>query len=837
MDDSWEELRAPIRAAAADYLFGAHAMPPAGHETMPLANAIRRSIGEGLDWQGSWGAIVLWVVDRAFRDVVREWPREKDRSYMVALTHLLVRGDYDERSVGTVVSRELSKDAFRKQSKWPKGESIDSFLRSSVTARKGYAALASGIATTRSMFEKRERGHADEVIDALTDGIVRVLTSEAELAELRDTFPSRPVPGDPSYSVTRRAVAADAGPNEAMPAEAESANEPDPANPSESPAGEPVATPARGRRPAHARGMAAAALLVTIAAAVTSADRGPDLVAPPPGSVASDRVATAGWGPSRPMIEEAQRSEVITMNSVSNNPAHGHEANFAQARPADGPETEYADELAVEPGIEYEAFAYFRNGASEEFPASAAEGVRLRTELPAVVRGSGVVNLFLESPNATPNVVWDGFVLVLSDPSHEAAVRYVPGSAEIHSGGSVDGEALDDGLSSEEGVLLGCDALDGRLPPGAPCSGFVTFRFVVDQADFEVSVTARKSATDAPSTSSVEVTAGDRLELLVEYTNAGTTRQNDVVVHINGMPTGLTYLNGSTRLTSRSLGGEPEAVGDGVASGGLNIGDFEPGANAFVTFEAVATGPGPDNPTGSAWVTADPFVRVMTNNGYKEASLSLLFLGDPPGSPGRSDEDAEFWEAHSGPRREMFYVASGGSPYPSFNSILDNPHVGDERNFVGLRPVTREGIPNVWSDDVWGEAGDEFVARIFVHNAGVAGEDPAGVNALQQARVRAGLSSGVDEVSFFGELSAVNAMTVWDGATIHLTEGLKVVVDEASVKLENNAHGPDGLELGGDILGERGTSLGYQEMDGIVPPGYQYDAYVTLVLRVQDAGA
>ncbi|MEV7828372.1 hypothetical protein [Microbacterium enclense] len=587
----------------------------------------------------------------------------------------------------------------------------------------------------------------------------------------------------------------------------------------------------------HRRGAvtgAVGAVLIIVAVMVFALTRPGDVEVAPPPQVVVETIAEAGWGPSRALLDETQRAGLVSLNSVSNNPSHGFEPNFAQVRSVNASNEEYTDQLDVTPGGEYVAYAYFHNSATDQFPASVAEDVRMRAQLPAVIRGSGVINMFVESPTATPALVWDSFALVLPGPTDQVAVRYVPGSATIHTGGAVNGEPLnDEALLSPDGALLGCDSLDGRLPPGDICAGYVTFRFVIDQPDFEVSVTARKSGTHDQFTSSPSATTGDKLDVLVEYINSGTTRQSDVTLDVSNLPSILTYVNGSSKLLNATTDGELHSVADDVASSGYNLGTYEPNANAFVLFEAVVNGSDAANQTGSRWLTTDDFARVTTANGVKGAPLTVLLLGDPPAvGSDASTEESGFWAAHWGPQREMFTVASGGSPYPSFNSILDNPVIGgDERNFVGLRPVTADGVPNVWSNDVWANPGDRFVARVYVNNSGK--EETAETASLQQARLRVGISSAGDKVAVFGELSAINAVTVWDGATIHIEDGSRVVIDTTSLKLENNAHSPDGLSISADAFGQHGTPIGYEQLDGTLRPGYENDGYVTFILTVE----
>lgn len=110
------------------------------------------------------------------------------------------------------------------------------------------------------------------------------------------------------------------------------------------------------------------------------------------------------------------------------------------------------------------------------------------------------------------------------------ALRYVQGSAVIHSGGATDGLSLNaDELFSNEGALLGCDALDGLITPQPRCSGYVTFSFESVQPNFTVDLELRgKQGGDFGQ--SVAASPGDIVEVRVTYTNTGTTDLDHVVV-------------------------------------------------------------------------------------------------------------------------------------------------------------------------------------------------------------------------------------------------------------------------------------------------------------------
>lgn len=189
-----------------------------------------------------------------------------------------------------------------------------------------------------------------------------------------------------------------------------------------------------------------------------------------------------------------------------------------------------------------------------------------------------------------------------------------------------------------------------------------------------------------------------------------------------------------------------------------------------------------------------------------------------------------------GPQRPV-YPALQGSPYAAFNNAPDNPNLGDERAFIALRKLPEPGwdVPNVWFNDTWVKPGERYLVRMYVRNGCEDEHDNVRSSWIYGAQARLFLMPGEDRVAVYGVLAALNAQTVWDGATLHFDPGVHVEFDHSTAKIENNAHPGGGLPLGPDLFASHGTMIGYHEMDGVVRPGFQYAAYLSVVLRVVEA--
>ena len=206
--------------------------------------------------------------------------------------------------------------------------------------------------------------------------------------------------------------------------------------------------------------------------------------------------------------------------------------------------------------------------------------------------------------------------------------------------------------------------------------------------------------------------------------------------------------------------------------------------------------------------------------------LGVGVQGTPPGEASLSAP----WRAGWGPEREMFTVESGGAPYPAFNSISDNPNLGDERNFVGLRNAAND--TSRWRDDVWAKPGETYNMRVYVNNAGLDVNGTVSAGIIQEARVSVGIRHNEGESSVYAMLSGKNVTTVYDGATLHVDPNVGVAFDTEDILLEGYAFADGGFALDSGIFAPDGTLLGYEQMDGFVKPGYEYAFYIVLKVKI-----
>lgn len=176
-----------------------------------------------------------------------------------------------------------------------------------------------------------------------------------------------------------------------------------------------------------------------------------------------------------------------------------------------------------------------------------------------------------------------------------------------------------------------------------------------------------------------------------------------------------------------------------------------------------------------------------------------------------------------GPSRGTYTMAHPAD-HVTFNSITDNPDVGDERNFLRVREVGQA----TWSDTANLQAGKTYEARIYVHNNAAANLN------LHATNVRAALNLP-NGSNVYGKAFEVNAFvsadnatpnTIWDNMVLKSDKEFHVKV--VSQKYYNNirTEKSDGFTLSNDLFTQKGALLGYTQMNGDIQGCLQYSGYV-----------
>lgn len=302
--------------------------------------------------------------------------------------------------------------------------------------------------------------------------------------------------------------------------------------------------------------------------------------------VALGAVAASAWGPDRPTYTVAKPADHITFNSIVDNPYAGDERNFVVVKDAANTNAGgWQDDITVQPDKEYLVRIYAHNNAASELNLTAVN-TRVSASVPTTTGKKVPLSGFVSADNAQPQKVWDD-ISFNSDKNFNIA--YIPGSARIYNNGYAaggSGVSLSDSIVTASGALIGYNGPDGKVPGCFEYASYITFKVKPQfekNANFEVAKTVSKhDAYDWQE--NVNVQPGDSVDFRIKYKNTGEVQQDDVVVK-DVLPTGMSYVAGSTKLYN-AVNPNGKTLSDNVTKNGVNIGSHAAGASSFVVFTA-----------------------------------------------------------------------------------------------------------------------------------------------------------------------------------------------------------------------------------------------------------
>ncbi len=289
----------------------------------------------------------------------------------------------------------------------------------------------------------------------------------------------------------------------------------------------------------------------------------------------------------------------IIFNTISDS-VIGDEKNFVgvrqciiredgRAEPADPEKKEWrGNNITAVDGQYYVIRLYVHNNNPNGFDA-VAEDTMVAFNLPHDSASTIEVNGIITSSNATPSKYWD-YINFNSEDGTPFHLEYIYGSALLENNGiGLGGLTLSDDIVNAKsgGVLIGYDALDGRVPGCYQYDNFVSIKVKVVY-DYEFSVETKvRLADDEDKTwqDTVKAKVGDKVEFQFQYLNTSKYNQAGVVVR-DLLPSNLRYVEGSTIVYN---GNHPNGVKldtDDVINGGVNIGSYDGNANAYIRITA-----------------------------------------------------------------------------------------------------------------------------------------------------------------------------------------------------------------------------------------------------------
>ncbi len=188
-----------------------------------------------------------------------------------------------------------------------------------------------------------------------------------------------------------------------------------------------------------------------------------------------------------------------------------------------------------------------------------------------------------------------------------------------------------------------------------------------------------------------------------------------------------------------------------------------------------------------------------------------------------------------GPQDRPTFTYEVPATYPTFNSITNNPTLGDERNFVRVR---KAGDTNPDSDEVTLEVGEEYEVAIYYHNNAASNYNASGEGIAENVRMRTEFPSYLEanqsaQVVGFITSSNANPGEIWDSAYLDAKEPVYLNYVANSAVL-HNLGSSDGTPMSGDaLLSDQGVLLSYwDDLWGIIPGCNEYGGYLTYRIKV-----
>lgn len=183
----------------------------------------------------------------------------------------------------------------------------------------------------------------------------------------------------------------------------------------------------------------------------------------------------------------------------------------------------------------------------------------------------------------------------------------------------------------------------------------------------------------------------------------------------------------------------------------------------------------------------------------------------------------------------------GSMDGPVFNSFVNTPSYGDERNFTRIAEVVagQSPVQADFRETSTATPGKTYWVRTFVHNnanEATNGANFDGTGVAKNTRVRVAIPSGTaGDVDVTSYITASNAKPdrIWDTATLaNGNQAFSVNYVPGSAKLYNGVF-QGGTPLSDAIISDQGTLVGYNQMNGVVPGYFDYSAYVYVQVEVK----
>lgn len=224
---------------------------------------------------------------------------------------------------------------------------------------------------------------------------------------------------------------------------------------------------------------------------------------------------------------------------------------------------------------------YYHN-AEDAASNKTAQQVRIKVDVPTAAGKAQAVKATVKGDNT--NVIDEQVAVNLE--RDDASLQYIPGSAVWrHNTGTnaapkfTEEKVSDEVASGAQGLVL------ENQKPGDNYAASVTVLARVMAPGVKVTKQVELGSESSKWTDSNTAKPGDTLKYLIGYQNTASTQQNKVVVR-DALPVHVSIVPGTTTITNTANPNGTTVPSDDIAKGGIDIGSYAAGANAYITFQA-----------------------------------------------------------------------------------------------------------------------------------------------------------------------------------------------------------------------------------------------------------
>lgn len=302
--------------------------------------------------------------------------------------------------------------------------------------------------------------------------------------------------------------------------------------------------------------------------------------------------SVSAWGPERAEFTMDSPATYPVFNSIKDNPTIGDERDFVRVGEIDAEVTELGNEVEVVPGRQYLVYVYFHNNASSTFNDSAHNhsGVALKTRMATsfstvlTPAERGTITATITADNTNPLSVWDEAYMTTS--TEKVLLHYVAGSAKIYNDWGANGSVMPSSLFTEEGALIGLNALNGVIPGCDEYHGVVSY--VLQAEELGGTITKTVSSDGENYREGAVIAPDEEVYFQLEIQNTGDVALTNATVRDN-LPDGLELVPGSVQLRANDST-TWDQLSDDMLGVGYNLGRIGTGNAVYIRYRAKASG-------------------------------------------------------------------------------------------------------------------------------------------------------------------------------------------------------------------------------------------------------